>query len=89
MATRDGYVVFVINGDRAHRVSVQTGLREAGIVEIRGGPKPGDLVVTKGHMSLDEGMKVRLVERDPTEEHSVDPPSGERLTDGNRHSQTD
>ncbi|MGM0578058.1 MAG: efflux RND transporter periplasmic adaptor subunit [Myxococcota bacterium] len=59
VGTRKGYIVFAVREGRAHRVSVETGLREPGIVEIREGVEAGDRVVREGHMRLSDGARVQ------------------------------
>jgi membrane fusion protein (multidrug efflux system) len=57
----EGRFVYVVGADgAAKRVSVRTGLRSAGRVEILEGLKPGQKVVTEGVVKLSDGMKVRL-----------------------------
>ena len=57
---RDGYIVYTLSEERAHRQRVRIGLREPGIVEIREGVEPGQRVVRTGHMNLSEGVPVRI-----------------------------
>lgn len=44
--------VFLVDGDRARRVVVQTGRRTAGLIEVVSGLSPGDRVVVAGHLKL-------------------------------------
>lgn len=60
VATREGYLVFVVEGDTARQRDVRIGLRAEGMVEIRGGVSPGETVVTSGQMNLADGAKVRV-----------------------------
>ncbi|MET0250489.1 MAG: efflux RND transporter periplasmic adaptor subunit [Sphingobium sp.] len=53
------YVFLVANG-KAKRVRVDTGARQNGLVEITGGLKPGQRIVTEGVVKLSDGMAVRL-----------------------------
>lgn len=64
VATRDGYLVFVLDKEkeRVESRQVRTGARRPGIVEILEGLAPGELVVVAGHMNLNDGMRVRVVE---------------------------
>ena len=64
VATRDGYLVFVLDKqkERVESRQVRTGVRRPGIVEILQGLTPGDLVVVAGHMNLNDGMMVRVIE---------------------------
>jgi membrane fusion protein (multidrug efflux system) len=45
---------------RVVTVTVETGVRRDGWVEIRSGLAAGDRVVTEGHAALRDGMRVRL-----------------------------
>ena len=56
----DQSFVYVLEGDTAKRVRVQTGLRQDGLVEILSGLQPGQRVVTEGVVKLSDGQKVRL-----------------------------
>jgi membrane fusion protein (multidrug efflux system) len=58
IATRSGYMVFVVENSRARARDVRIGLRRPGRVEIRKGLKPGQTVVRTGHISVTEGAKV-------------------------------
>lgn len=60
VATRDGYVVFVVREGRARRREVETGLRRPGAVEITEGIEPGERVVRSGHMRLSDGTPVEV-----------------------------
>lgn len=53
--------VFVLEDRKAKRVKVDTGLRQNGLVEILGGVKAGQMVVTDGVVKLSDGAPVRLV----------------------------
>ncbi|KKW91148.1 MULTISPECIES: efflux RND transporter periplasmic adaptor subunit [Sphingobium] len=52
--------VFVVEEGKAKRTKVDTGIRQNGLVEIRGGVKPGQTVVTEGVVKLTDGVPVRL-----------------------------
>ena len=52
--------VFVLEGRTVKRVKVDTGIRQNGLVEIVGGLKAGQKVVTEGVVKLTDGAKVRL-----------------------------
>ena len=59
-----GRVVFVITTEGlAERRQVQTGVEDAGLVQIVAGIKPGEQVAVAGHTRLRGGMKVRLAGR--------------------------
>ena len=52
--------VFVLGADnKAKSVTVQTGLRDAGLIEVTGLPA-GARVITEGALKVTDGMKVRL-----------------------------
>ena len=53
------YMLQLDKGDRVHRVSVRTGRRAAGMVEILSGAKPGARAVLGGGAFLLEGDRVR------------------------------
>jgi len=55
--------VFVLGpGNEARSVTVTTGLRDGGLIEVRGLPR-GARVITDGVLKVTEGMEVRLPER--------------------------
>ena len=54
--------VFVIDGDRANQVEIQTGIEDAGYVEVTGGLDEGAWVVTLGQFNLVDGSKVEVLE---------------------------
>lgn len=60
---RQGYSIFVVENGTAHRRPIEIGLREPGRVEITRGVKPGERVVSEGHMRLSDGARVRPVQR--------------------------
>jgi membrane fusion protein (multidrug efflux system) len=60
VATRTGYIVYVVEDGTAHRRDVEIGVREPGIVEILDGVTVGQRVVSKGHMNLSDGVPVSL-----------------------------
>lgn len=51
-------VVFVIDGDRAHKREVELGRSQSGLIEVIGGVEPGDLVATLGRQHLSDGALV-------------------------------
>ncbi len=67
VATRRGYMVFVIEDDVAVGRDVRTGLRQDGRVEITDGLEIGESVVREGHLRLSGGDAVQAVD-DPEEE---------------------
>jgi membrane fusion protein (multidrug efflux system) len=56
----DERFVFIIEDRTAKRTKVSTGIRQDGRVEILGGVKPGQKVVTEGVVKLTDGVTVRL-----------------------------
>ncbi len=52
--------VFVVQDGKAKRVDVRTGIRQNGLVEILGGLKAGQLVITDGVVKLTDGVPVRV-----------------------------
>ena len=60
VATRTGYLVFVVEDSVARARTVKVGLRKVGRAEIRGGLKPGETVVRTGHMQLRDGARVSI-----------------------------
>jgi membrane fusion protein (multidrug efflux system) len=58
IGTRDGFIVFVVEDNRAQRRVVTTGLRESGIVAITEGLAPGEIVVRRGHSRISDGTRV-------------------------------
>jgi membrane fusion protein, multidrug efflux system len=52
--------VFLLEGRKVKRVKVDTGIRQDGKVEILGGLKAGQQVVTEGVVKLSDGATVRL-----------------------------
>ncbi len=64
VAVRDGYMVFTVDPEngRARAQRVSTGMRRAGLVQVTDGLSRNDLVVTAGHMQLEGGSRVEIVE---------------------------
>ncbi|WP_291318640.1 efflux RND transporter periplasmic adaptor subunit [Desulfonatronospira sp.] len=64
VAVRDGYMVFTVDPEngRARAQMVSTGMRRPGLVQITDGLSTNDLVVTAGHMQLEDGARVEIVE---------------------------
>jgi len=54
-----GSYLFVVHGNTAHRVAVQTGLHQDGWLAVDGDVHAGDAVVTLGNYELHDGMHVR------------------------------
>jgi len=53
-------VVYVVDGNIAHKRAVVTGQRTRTLVEIRSGLAIGDQVVTEGHFALQDGSAVTI-----------------------------
>ncbi len=64
VSLRTGYVVFVVEGNRARRRDIEIDLRAPGRVAVAAGIRPGDEVVRTGHMRLQDGDTVRVVRRE-------------------------
>ena len=66
VATRQGYIVFVIGEDgQVQQRQVRLGLRQPGLAEIREGVAVGESVVSSGHMNIADGMPVQVAETEP------------------------
>lgn len=61
VATREGYVVFVVQGGKAEMRPVAIGLRRAGLAEARQGLDVGQEVVVAGQLNLSQGDAVEVV----------------------------
>ena len=81
--------VFVIDGDRAIRRTVNTGYSNRGMVEITSGLQDGEQVITVGQTSLKQDSRVTVINRDSTAElaaganeaDNVQQESGDAATD--------
>ena len=62
-----GAVVFRVEDGRARLVRVTTGVRRAGMVEIKDGLTAGDVVVVNGQVRLRDGIAVEIVTDLPPE----------------------
>jgi membrane fusion protein (multidrug efflux system) len=62
VATRTGYIVYVVEDGTARRRDVRIGLREPGIVEIEDGVAVGESVVSAGQMNVSDGAPVAVDE---------------------------
>ena len=51
--------IYTVAGGKAHRVKVQTGLEQDGMVAVAGSMQAGDKVVVTGNYELSDGMAVR------------------------------
>ena len=51
--------VFTVENGKAKRVELATGLRQNGLVEIRGGLRAGQRIVTEGVVKIADGQQVR------------------------------
>lgn len=61
VATRSGYMLFVVEEGIALSRAVEIGLRYEDEVEITSGLQVGELVVRAGHMRLDSGVAVNII----------------------------
>lgn len=59
--TNEGEMVYVAEGGKARAVVIQTGRNSNGIVEVLGGLKAGDQLVTAGFEELENGEAVEVV----------------------------
>jgi membrane fusion protein, multidrug efflux system len=60
--TEKGFVTFVVDNNVAHERIVNLGMRTAeGMVEVKSGVVPGELLVIRGAEALREGAKVKVV----------------------------
>jgi membrane fusion protein (multidrug efflux system) len=57
---RDGYMVFVVENQKARQRKVRIGKRQGQTVEILEGLAPGEIVVRTGHMRLSDGEEVSI-----------------------------
>jgi len=51
--------VYAVDGEIVHQQQIDVGGRRFGVVEVLGGLKEGDLIVTQGIIKLREGARVR------------------------------
>jgi len=58
--------VFVVREGKAQRVPVTLGLLNGGLVEVLDGIQEGDQVVTTGKVTLRDGVKVQILNADPS-----------------------
>jgi membrane fusion protein, multidrug efflux system len=64
MPTAGGQAVFVVDGDRAVRRTVEIGVTHTGRIEIIAGLMDGELVVTTGNSMLRDGAQIRISDRE-------------------------
>lgn len=57
---REEKTIFLIEGGRALRREVETGIEQGGAVQITSGLAPGDSVVVSGNRTLRDGARVRV-----------------------------
>jgi multidrug efflux pump subunit AcrA (membrane-fusion protein) len=55
-------IVYVVRQGSAREVTVQAGFQEGDRVEVLDGLTEEDLVVVRGHLGLQGGTKVRVIE---------------------------
>lgn len=60
--TAEGQFVFLVDGETARRVPVETGARRDARVEIRKGLEEGMRVVTAGQIKLRDGARIKIAE---------------------------
>jgi membrane fusion protein, multidrug efflux system len=59
--------VFVVRDGKAHRVNIQVGGAQQGVIWVRNGLSLGDLVITEIGPSLKEGIPVRVLKSESTQ----------------------
>jgi len=59
-----GSIVYVLRDNKAHAVSIKTGLRTNNAVQAVSGLKAGDQVIYTGILQLRDGLEVRVIEKD-------------------------
>ena len=52
---------FVVDGDKAKRVLLEVGLSDDDFVEVLGGLKVGDPLITAGHSGLKDGALIEVI----------------------------
>lgn len=58
--TPEGDMVYVDDNGRAKAVIINTGRNSDGLVEITGGLKPGDRVITEGYLDVNDGDRIAV-----------------------------
>ncbi len=58
--------VMIVKGDRAHQVSVETGVRQADRVQVSKGLSAGETVIVTGAYGLPDNTKVKIAEPVPS-----------------------
>jgi membrane fusion protein (multidrug efflux system) len=69
--------VYRVEDGVAHQQQIEVGGRRFGVVEVLGGLKEGDLIVTEGIVKLREGVKVRYEGGEAAISERSDPPDAE------------
>jgi membrane fusion protein (multidrug efflux system) len=83
---RDQAYVFLVSSDRiAKQHPIDIGERRFGLVEVTGGLREGDMVVTEGMVKLRDGTKVRFPDSEEPELSGVEAP-GEAGSSSDAHS---
>lgn len=54
------FFIYTVQGEKAQRKEVETGIRFDGKVEVLKGIQKGERVVTTGHEQLSDGMKIKI-----------------------------
>src|SRR5690606_23935977 len=78
VATRSGYQIYLVEDGRAHARPVQTGLRRDGLVEITDGLAAGEVIVQSGHMRVNAGSPVNMLDAENSGTPDADAPSSDR-----------
>ncbi len=61
----DRAFVFAVEGGKAKRIPVRTGIKQNGLVEVLDGIRPGQRIVTEGVVKITDGQPVRLPGQPP------------------------
>ncbi|WP_052507132.1 efflux RND transporter periplasmic adaptor subunit [Desulfonatronovibrio magnus] len=77
VATREGYLVFVVVNDQevVESRNIEIGMRRPGLVEIVKGLEVGEEVVVAGHMNLNDGAAVNIVKQLGSDWAELDEPT--------------
>ena len=63
----EGLFVFVLNGDRTEKRAVVTGMTQGDQVEVLEGLQADEVIVISGNISLQEGDRVSVTNREEME----------------------
>lgn len=84
-ASERGFLGFVVDEGAAKERRLELGLRTTeGLVQVKSGLRPGELLVVRGGEALKEGAKVRVTERDGKAAATAPPAPGPSAAAGAR-----